>query len=417
MGKSVLEELVTVLGFEVDDDDLKSFNKMTEEAHGQLKKIAAVGGAAAAGIGVFIHSIASATDETFKFAKTLGASFEEVQRLTHATNIMGGEAGDVVSTLTNLAKITSSAAKGLGGGDVFGFLGLDARDSQGNIKESVDLLGEVADRIKALPTAAEQTDFASRLGISPNMILLLRQGSSGIKKLGAELDSFGFILTKEQGETAEKYVDSMVRGQLAARGLANQLGLRLMPAVTEISDKFTEWVSSNKQLIDSGLDDWAENILKFARPLAIFFGVAALSAAGLTAALNPKIAAFTILSGLITLMADDYMRYKEGVEGTVTGEVMKNGHVQNFLEAQKETGKWFMERIRALDKSMNLGVIEGGAVPSGISTHGRNDSRSGSTTINYNIHATDPNAVVTGIESRAREFNNAIQNLHGGSLA
>jgi hypothetical protein len=417
MGKSVLEELVTVLGFEVDDDDLKSFNKMTEEAHGQLKKIAAVGGAAAAGIGVFIHSIASATDETFKFAKTLGASFEEVQRLTHATNIMGGEAGDVVSTLTNLAKITSSAAKGLGGGDVFGFLGLDARDSQGNIKESVDLLGEVADRIKALPTAAEQTDFASRLGISPNMILLLRQGSSGIKKLGAELDSFGFILTKEQGETAEKYVDSMVRGQLAARGLANQLGLRLMPAVTEISDKFTEWVSSNKQLIDSGLDDWAENILKFARPLAIFFGVIALGAAAFAVSFSPIGAALVLAAGSVALLADDYLRFKAGIEGTAFGKF--NDWVNSLKEDIKEItdlmnaspvwsfiAKWsnpyaLFDNITGAEKTALRGVPD----------------YKGNTTVNYNIHATDPNAVVTGIESRAREFNNAIQNLHGGSLA
>jgi len=299
---TVLEELVTVLGFEFEGDGLDDFNKATEEAARNLKSIVKLGSVAAASVGVFVTAVNIATDSTFKFSKTIGASFDAVQRLAFAGDIWGASMNDVQATLTSLTTVASRAARE--GSAIFGFLGISPT-ANGRIKESVELLSEIADRIKDLPEA-RQLDLTGQLGISPNMLLLMRKGSAEIRRLGTELDEIGFILNKEQAETAEAFVDATVRAKLAVRGLANQIGIRLAPVFIDAVETMLEWVRASKEMIDSNLDLWAVRVTGAMKPLLQVLGLvsAALTIlrtrailAGATFA-APFVALFLILEDL-----------------------------------------------------------------------------------------------------------------------
>lgn len=405
---TVLEELVSVLGFEIDDEGLKKFQKLQVEVHASLKKIALVGSAAAAGISVYMAAVGNATDATFKFSKTVGASFGEVQRLTHATEIWGGTAGDVMSTLSNLSRITSSAARGTGGGEIFGFLGLTPRDSQGRIKTSIGLLSEVADRIKNIESAAEQADFVQRLGISENLILLLRQGSSGIADLGAELDTLGFVMTPEQGLVAEEYVDAVVRAKFAIRSLGQEMALRLLPRVTEMVNKFIEWKKVNNDLISSKLEGWMQNMELVAKPLAFFVGAIATALLIWAVVANLAAAGIAALAGAIAILAADVSDFVAGAEGTLTGRALDTplgGFLASIPEGiaavfgalkSEATNIFGFSRLRAAVRSSDFGQAAARDFP---------PTRPGDVySPVFNINSTDPAGVAHEVDDRMQQM-------------
>lgn len=402
---TVLEELITVLGFELDDEDLKRFNKLTDIAGNTLKKIALAGTAAAAGFGVYINSVSTATDDTFKFAKTVGASFQEVQKLTHATEIWGGTADDVMSSLRGLAAITSKATRGAGGGEIFGILGISPTGPGGGPKNTVALLKEIADNMDRMGDEARQLDLLGQLGISENMILLLRKGSAGIEEIGDEVERFGFVLSDKQGVIAEDFIDATVRAKLVVRSLGNEIGLRLMPRMTELIDRFIQWRAANRDIIDSNITRFVETFEKAARPLAI--SVAIISAGLLIWAIaaNAIAAGFVAVASAVGLVIDDVTKFMNGEGGTFA---------EKFLGDVKTTGEsaevraltdFFKDKLIKFDQFINLGVFSDGRAESQFDPLTNN-----STTISptFNIRSTDPIGV-------SREVNGILTDLWGGS--
>lgn len=300
MPTSVLEELVTVLGFEIDDDDLKSFNKLTDAAVKTMKRVAVAGGVAAAGLGVFINSVTAATDEAFKFSQTLDVSFQRMQRLIFASKTLGGSAAGVMATLSSINRLAISAARGEGGGEVFGFFGLDPTKG-GKVKNPLDLLSEMADKLRSLGTAAEQVEFAKKFGLDERMILLLRKGSAGIAALGADLDRLGFVISDEQAEQASEFVKSMIRAREVVKGFGDVIGLRFAPRVDAMVKSFVEWRKANDGLVTENLEKFLTTLEKLAGPAKVIGGIIAAMLVGAQLA---NIAIGILVAAFAALVAD-----------------------------------------------------------------------------------------------------------------
>ncbi|GAH94243.1 unnamed protein product, partial [marine sediment metagenome] len=80
--------------------------------------------------------------------------------------------------------------------EVFGLLGISATDATGKIKNADDLLLDVADSISVLGTQAEKLEFANKLGIGPDLLLSLQQGSKAIEEQRKEARELGFVIDK-----------------------------------------------------------------------------------------------------------------------------------------------------------------------------------------------------------------------------
>lgn len=404
MAKSILEELVTVLGYEIDDDDLKKFNKQVESAKQGMKAFSLVATASAAAISIFLNSVASATTETARFAERIGVSFESVQRLTHATELWGGSIADVRSSLTSLTRLASTAARGAGGGEIFGFLGISPT-ANGRIKDSVTLLKEIADATSKIESEARRVDLLSQLGISERMVLLLRQGSEGIEKLEAELDQFGFVLTEEQAENAERFVMATVRAKAAVKGLGNEIGLRLTPRLTEGVEEFLAWVEANKALVDSDLDVWIANLEKLIGPAKIVGGVLAAMFVGANLA---NIAIGTLLA-TFGVLVDDINKFRKAEGETLTGKA--SDRLREFgLGTRKET-----RGLRQFIDDVLSGKVAGDLVSSALSLSRApllvqpGAAAGGATTINNTLTvdvsgARDPRATGIAVVDQFSEF-------------
>lgn len=338
MAKSVLEELVTILGFEIDDDEAKEYAQSVENVKNGMKRLLQASAAAAAGLTAFITVNQNANDELVKFSRTIDATVGEVQRLIHAGRILGASDGDIMSSLTNLNRLASEAHRGIGSGvEIFGLLGMSADDANGRIKPVTRLIGEVADRIKALDSAAEQAEFAQKLGISDRAVLLLKAGREEIGALGAELDSVGAILSPEQQRTAEAFGDAMVRGRAVLRGWANDIASILAPALSETVNAFFEWAQANREVIKSEILEWVTAFKNTLPAIAIFLGIIA---AILTYMFWPVVAGALAIAAVSALVVDLISTFF-GLD-TVTRRVfegLKTGWINIAHEAKEAIDK------------------------------------------------------------------------------
>jgi len=257
MAKTVLEELVTILGFEIDDEEAKDYAETLDGVKTGLTRVLQAATAAAAGLAAFVTVNQNANDELVKFARTIDSTVGDVQRLVHAGQLAGAADSDIMGSLANLNRMASEAHRGIGSGvEIFAMLGISAEDASGRIKPAVELFGEVADRIKRLGTQAERAEFAAKLGMSDRTVLLLQKGRREIGELGAEMDAVGAILSPEQQRIAEQFGDSLVRGRVVLRGWANDIASMLAPEITDMVNGFYEWAAANRAVIQSEIMEW-----------------------------------------------------------------------------------------------------------------------------------------------------------------
>lgn len=415
----ILEELVTVLGFEFDDKDAKKFDAAMVEIQKTMKTVAVAGAAAVAGLGAYVGIVSSATDANFKFAKSNDLAFGDLQRITHAGEIYGATADSIRSSIASVAKLASSAALGQGGAADFGFLGISPTDSNGRVKGAIDIMLELSDVISGLETAGEQNLFASRLGVTPDAVLLLKAGSKEILKTGRELDAFSFgVISDERAKGAEDYIDALVRTKAIVGSLGNEIALRLGPRMSSVVEQFVDWSRANKDLISSNLDGWFEELGKAMQPAAIFAGILAAAMLAALVWANLAAAAVVVTIGLIATAIDDFKKFKDGAEGTLSGRVEKSaagdiwkgakfaltGVAPEGEEDRFSRPDGFLDALRRFGKgaSANLRSIAPARLDS--KTYDRT-AGAPAVTINQtnNIQSTEPEAVAREVKKATEE--------------
>ena len=175
---------------------------------------------------------ARGADDTIKFSRNLGIAVEDLQELEFAAGRSGASIGAVRGLLEKAAQ--------------FGLMGAAG-------------IEQLADSFKGLDA---QTALlrGKAFGFSEEEIRLLRQGGDGIRALRAEARKLGFVITTEQSEKAEKFVDSIFDVKRAVVGLARQAAINALPAIQELTDGFVEWFLQNRALISGGLTQFIEGV-------------------------------------------------------------------------------------------------------------------------------------------------------------
>lgn len=263
MATKVIENLITQLGFEFDDEAVKAFNDGVENAAKGLLAVVAGAGAAAAGIFVFTKSVAEANDATGKLSKRIGVDLDAMQELGYVAELNGGSIDSMNSSLENLSKISSEAARGVGAGvEVFGLLGLSATDAEGKVKSADNLILELSDSVASLGTQAEKLELTQKLGIGSDLLLSLQDGSAAMLAQREEARKLGFAIDKDAAGAAANFNDEMLRVKKIVQGVASTIGTKLMKMLTPMTKIFVEWFKINRALIQQGLEKFFEILMK-----------------------------------------------------------------------------------------------------------------------------------------------------------
>lgn len=324
----VIDELLVALGFEYDPTDLDAYDKGLEKTIDLVKTYAKVVAAATTATFGLVAASTAASDEQGKLSNQTGIAVGRIDALGFALQRVGGEASQMNRQLEDLSIRAAEASRGMGtGAEAFGILGISVTDASGRLKTADRLLLEISDNLQRF-TREEQIELADKVGLRDS-ILLLQEGSAGIRELTMEAEALG-VTTEEDAALAADFQDSLVDIWRIVKQLSRVLTRSLAPVMQEIADSFTEWWKQNRRIIEQNVPRFIEGAARAMRLFTIAMGV--LLAARLPALIASLIGLFkklslamlanvAILVG-IALLIEDVIGFLNG-EDSVVGELLE----------------------------------------------------------------------------------------------
>lgn len=259
----IVRELITLLGFEVDD---KQIEKADAQVKVFLKDVAILTGAVAASAATlfgFAKTTADAGDAALNAAQKYGVAVETFQSLAFAFSMGDVEAAALGNSLKFLNKNLDDARNGgKEAQQAFAKLGLMSLVRNGADAESV--LKAVADRFEKMPNGPKKTSAAIKIfgKAGADMIPTLNQGSAAIAQLQAQAESLGIVLSHEDAVAADEFNDSLVVLKASVTGLRNAIGVPLFKAIQPVITQFAEFVRVNRALIAQNVGEVFEGLTR-----------------------------------------------------------------------------------------------------------------------------------------------------------
>lgn len=199
--------------------------------------------AAATGMAMMIKSAINTADHMSKTAQKIGISTEALSTLTYAASISGVELETLQKGLQKFSKGVLEASTGTGDTkDALAALGVQITDNDGRLKNSEQLLKDVADKFVRLNDGTAKTALAMKLfGRSgAELIPMLNQGSIGIEALQQTARELGIEIDTKTGQAAERFNDQLQELQTAGKGLALGIANDMLPALNDIVQAMIE---------------------------------------------------------------------------------------------------------------------------------------------------------------------------------
>lgn len=173
--------------------------KMVGELSGKLGSLG-IAGAAGYGLKQVAYGFREASREAYNLdvsSKNAGMRVDDFSRLSGAMRILGADSESANASIGGMAKTLKEAASGANG-QVLGALAQIGVQIQKNNDGSVDTLKTLQDIARVFPSLRpeQQKSVADALGLTPEMLALMREGER-MKTLLAKSDEFGLTIDPE----------------------------------------------------------------------------------------------------------------------------------------------------------------------------------------------------------------------------
>jgi len=260
----IVRELVTLLGFEVDDKKLKEFDKEVTKVKSNLKLLVGAATAGAAGLTAITLATANSADKFAKQAANIGFSTERLQELTLAGEFFGVAQQDMNSSLSAFNRRVGAAAEGNQAyAQAFRQLGIDIIDSNGALKSNDQLLRESISRLSDIDDTATRANIADKLFSESGrkLVGLFEAGLIGIDEAVQKVRDTGAIISNEDAKKAEEFKDLLGEVKLFITGARNALGTGLIPEVSRFVKQGLEWARANREIIQQNLEGAVRGII------------------------------------------------------------------------------------------------------------------------------------------------------------
>lgn len=213
--------------------------------------------AAAVGIGVAVKGVINDAEKLNKLSQSMGVPVEELSKLKYAADLADVPIDALATSMGKLAKNMSDAAGGAAGAaaDAFKALGIQVTNTDGTLRSSSDVLGQIAQKFKGYEDGAAKTALAIALfgKAGAAMIPLLNQGRDGIEAAKNEADQFGLTLDNKTTAAAEAFNDNLKRMASVTQGAWTQAMKQALPALLQISNVLLEG-KKNSELFKTAVD-------------------------------------------------------------------------------------------------------------------------------------------------------------------
>jgi hypothetical protein len=262
---ATLRELLVKVGVQVDDKALDSLDQGLEKT----KKSALVLGAAIVGISAAMFGATkSAADYADKIDDTsmrLGVARDELQKLAYASQLSGGDFQLLTIGLTRITdrvKLLNQGNKEAQ--EVYASMGIEVKNTDGSLKNSNEILLDLADVFSKMPDGIKKTELAMRaIGpeAGPRLIPMLNAGRAGIEAMGAEAENLGMIMDDASIAAGSNFNDALDSLLGTFTGIKNTIGAKLFPVMTELLASFKQLIIANQDLIKTGLSNFVSGLI------------------------------------------------------------------------------------------------------------------------------------------------------------
>ena len=222
------------------DADTTGLNKGLAAATEKLTKFGKVAGAAigvavvgaAAGLAALTKAAIDNADELSKVSQKMGITVEALSRLQYAAKLSGVELSGLQTGMNALARNMAA------GSEAFTQLGVAITNSDGTLRSSVSVIGDIADRFAGMEDGATKTALA--LGIfgraGADLIPLLNGGSAGLAAMAQEADNVGATISGTTAKAAERFNDTLSKIEATMGGVVNKVMAAALPALQSLAD-------------------------------------------------------------------------------------------------------------------------------------------------------------------------------------
>jgi hypothetical protein len=243
-------EIFVLLGFEVDDSKLKTFEDGVRKLTFQMGALSAMAGVAVAAVNAFTSGPIDTARNLDRFRKATGQSTDDLQRWISANERFGISAGETQGIIEGLAeKLAELKMTGKGGGDFAEvstwlksqinpvgntnpFVVLEnlrlAREkflqgggSEAQFSKLIERIGVTSSMIQSLSLDYEEFIKGATI-LSPEQITGLTQYGQLVGELGSKLKGLKGAFTYENAENLTKGIDLIYKSvDLLAQGFGN----------------------------------------------------------------------------------------------------------------------------------------------------------------------------------------------------
>lgn len=197
-----------------------------------------------------ILETSAAIDVNKKFADSIGASFEQLQRLQYAA----GQSGVEVDVLNNSLRVTTRQFELAGQGAAPDFIenldkiGVSIADIQ-NLRPEQQFIA-VADAISRLGTDSQRTAAAFTIFEDEGQAMtnLFRLGGDGILNLGRQLDTLGGVISTKTASDFEAFNDHLDNMNKSIEGLKVQVIASFSEEMLGLSSAMSEFVKDGEKV-------------------------------------------------------------------------------------------------------------------------------------------------------------------------
>lgn len=236
------------------DESTQRTNKFNSNL-GKLGAIAITGAKAIAGLGVAINGLAynqarlgAQLQDT---SDKLGVSVEFLQEFRFAAEQVGVSSQTADMGLQRFIRRVQEASTGTGEAkDTLRALGIQLRDTNGQLKPTEQLIREVADAFANAEDKSLEVVRGFKLFDSEGLALIntLSKGSGELKRFADRADDLGIILNEQDTQTLKDLDDSFTELTLVVKALADEFVLGLAEALRVTNEEMIKMIANNQEL-------------------------------------------------------------------------------------------------------------------------------------------------------------------------
>lgn len=182
-------------------------------------------------IGSFLKGAIDAADETFNLSQKVGIAAKDLGGLQLAFKQAGI---DSAGMQTALVKLSRNVAEG---SDSFKAMGVSLKNTDGSLKGSKQVLGEVADVFQKMPDGIDKTALATEVfgKAGADLIPMLNGGAAGLDEMAAMAERLGLVIDDQTAASADQFNDTVELLGMSLQGVGRQVAAQMLPTLTRLA--------------------------------------------------------------------------------------------------------------------------------------------------------------------------------------